>query len=79
MTETALDKASRLLANKSVQVKFATEHVVSAAVRGDSGVWDCRWTRDQGWECTCPAYGRGCSHVLAVAAVTMQPVSVASS
>ena len=66
-------KANRLLGNRAVQIKFCTEGVISAAVRGDSGIHEIRWTRNQGWDCSCPAYGR-CSHVLAVASVTMRSV-----
>jgi len=70
---TVVEKADRLRSEARVQIKWATDQLVQAAVRGDSGVWDCRWTRLQGWSCSCPAYGR-CSHVLAVASVTMRSV-----
>ena len=68
-TETIDAKADRL----EVQIKFCTEHVVSAAVRGDTGVHDVRSTRNEGWRCSCPCHRR-CSHVAAVAKVTMRPV-----
>jgi hypothetical protein len=74
MTENLETKVDRLLTNNSVQVKFCSEGVISAAVRGDSGIWDIRWSRDQGWECTCPHFGAECSHVQAVRSITMRPV-----
>jgi len=70
--ESVLDKARRLLAEDRVQVLFATEHRVTARVRGDGGVRDVSW--DHGtWDCTCAAYGT-CSHRLAVKLVTMHSV-----
>lgn len=71
---TVAEKAARLRSEAKVQIKWATDQLVVAAVRGDSGVWDIRWTSLQGWHCTCPAYRR-CSHIEAVASVTMRPVS----
>jgi len=73
MTESIEAKVDRLLATNSVQIKWATDGVISAAVRGDSGIYDVRWSRNQGWSCDCPCFGR-CSHETAVAAVTMRPV-----
>ena len=70
---TVEEKADRLRAEARVQVKFCTEGVVSAAVRGDHGVYDVQWSRLQGWTCSCPAFKR-CSHVEAVCSVTMRPV-----
>jgi hypothetical protein len=71
-------KAHRLLATDSVQIKFATDHIISAAVRGDSGIYDIRWSRDQGWDCTCPAFGQKCSHIEATRSVTMRPVGASA-
>lgn len=67
------EKADRLRSEARVQIKWATDQLVQAAVRGDSGVYDVRWTRLQGWDCSCPAYGH-CSHEQAVASVTMRTV-----
>jgi hypothetical protein len=75
MSKTVEAKAHRLLATDSVQIKFATDHIVSAAVRGDSGIYDIRWSRDQGWDCTCPAFGQKCSHIEAARSVTMRSVN----
>jgi hypothetical protein len=75
MSQNVTAKAHRLLATDSVQIKFATDHIVSAAVRGDSGIYDIRWSRDQGWDCTCPAFGRKCSHIEATRSVTMRSVN----
>jgi hypothetical protein len=74
MTEDLEAKVDRLLSTNSVQVKFASDGIISAAVRGDSGIWDIRWSRVQGWECTCPHFGAECSHVRAVRSITMRPV-----
>jgi len=68
------EKSRRLLADGNVYVKWATEGVIAAAVRGDSGIHDVRWTRNGGWACSCRALG-GCSHQEAVRSVTMPPVS----
>jgi len=73
MSPTIVDKATRLRCDGRLQVLFATDQLVQARVRGDHGVYDTRWSRLQGWSCTCPAYGR-CSHQEAVASVTMRPV-----
>jgi hypothetical protein len=75
MRENVSTKARRLLASDSVQIKFATDHIVSAAVRGDSGIYDIRWSRDQGWDCTCAAFGQKCSHIEATRSVTMRSVN----
>jgi uncharacterized Zn finger protein len=64
-------KSCRLLADARVQILFATEHVVTARVRGDSGIYDVSWDRNGGrWSCTCAAFGDSCSHVEAVRSVT---------
>jgi hypothetical protein len=76
MTETVTDKVARLLATESVQIRWATDQIISAAVRGDGGpIYDIRWTRNLGWSCTCQCMGR-CSHEEAVASVTMRSVAV---
>jgi uncharacterized Zn finger protein len=64
-------KATRLLGTRSVHVLVATADVVTARVRGDHGIYDVRWSRLDGWRCTCPYRGR-CSHQEAVAEVTMR-------
>jgi hypothetical protein len=74
MTESIEAKASRLLAGHQVQIRWATDQIISAAVRGDGGIHDVRWDRLRGWSCSCPHVGRECSHVLAVQGVTTRPV-----
>lgn len=74
MSVTTYDKASRLLATRSVQVRYANQDTVAASVLGDHGLHDIRWTRMTGWSCSCPAFGR-CSHLEAVSSVTMRPVT----
>jgi uncharacterized Zn finger protein len=71
---TVLEKANRIRSGAALQIKWATDQLVQARVRGDHGVYDVRWTRLQGWGCSCPAYGR-CSHAEAVASVTMRRIS----
>jgi uncharacterized Zn finger protein len=75
MTTATEEKPGRLLTTGAVQITFATDQIVSARVRGDSGpIYDVRWSRMAGWDCTCPAY-RSCTHIEAVAQVTTRPVS----
>jgi uncharacterized Zn finger protein len=72
-------KSKRLLVGGQVQVKFASELGVTAAVRGDSGVYDVRWDRNGGrWACSCAAFG-DCSHIEAVRSITVRTVAEASS
>jgi hypothetical protein len=68
-------KATRLLSSRSVHVLVATADVVTARVRGAHGIYDVRWSRLDGWHCTCPYRGR-CSHEEAVAEVTMRGAQV---
>ncbi|HEV3257291.1 MAG TPA: hypothetical protein VG013_10460 [Gemmataceae bacterium] len=70
---TIIDKAAMLRAESRLQILFATDQLVQARVRGDHGVYDIRWTRLQGWHCTCAAY-RECSHIEAIRSVTMRSV-----
>jgi hypothetical protein len=78
MATTTAEKPGRLLSSGCVQIIFATDELVQARVRGDSGpIWDVRWSRLDGWDCTCPAYGE-CTHRKAVAQVTMRPVARAA-
>ena len=79
MSVTVEAKVDRLLTTRAVQVKFASDGVVSAAVRGDTSIWDIRWSRNQGWACTCPHFGAECSHVQAVRSITMRPVAPGAS
>jgi hypothetical protein len=72
-------KATRLLAERRVQVKFCTDGIVAASVLGDHGIYDIRWNRLTGWSCSCPSWHRRCTHVEAVAGVTMKPVAKAKS
>jgi uncharacterized Zn finger protein len=69
---TAAEKAQTLLAQGRVQVKFCTDTLIQAAVRGDSSIYDVRWQRTQGWSCTCACFGLKCSHLAAVRLVTMR-------
>ncbi len=75
--ETAHTKARRLLAEGRVRIKWASDQLTVAAVRGDSSIYDVRWTRLQGWSCSCACFGRGCSHIAAVRAVTTRPLEPA--
>ena len=79
MTEDLEAKASRLLADHAVQVRWATDRTVVAAVRGDSGVHDVRWSSLDGWSCSCPCVGRRCSHIEATRSVTMRSVTAGAS
>lgn len=70
-TETIEAKAARLLTAGNVHLVTVRPGVVVARVFGDSGVWDVA-LRDGRWSCTCPAV-RHCSHLEAVALVTLPP------
>ena len=50
-----IEKADPLRAEARLQIKFCSEGLVQAAVRGDHGVYDVRWTSMTGFECSCPA------------------------
>lgn len=70
---TVEQKATALLSEHRVQVVMATERAVSARVRG-SRVYDVTWDgQEPRWHCTCPNMRR-CSHIEAVASVTMRSV-----
>ena len=70
---TISEKATALLAGHRVQVIGAGERAIWARVRGDHGVYDVRWSRVEGWHCSCPNLRR-CSHIEAVTLVTMRSV-----
>lgn len=67
------DKARVLRQDGRIQILFGTDQLVQGRVRGDHGVYDVRWTRLQGWSCSC-VNPRRCSHVEAVSSVTMRSV-----
>jgi hypothetical protein len=78
MTTRTAEKPGRLLSSGAVQIIFATDQFDQSRVRGDSGpIYDVRWSRLAGWDCTCAAYGE-CTHRKAVAQVTMRPVTRAT-
>ena len=72
-SETAGQKAARLLAEGRVQIIRAADVGITARVRGDGGIYDIAWDRDRfvGWHCSCAAYAR-CSHLVAVQWVTVR-------
>lgn len=73
---TADTKARELLSAGHVQVKWATDGIVVASVRGTHGVYDVNWDSFSArWSCTCPEPRGCCSHVRAVQSVTMRRVS----
>ena len=76
MRENVTTKAHRLLSTDAVQVRWATDQIINASVRGDSGIHDVRWSHLQGWTCSCPGYGPKCSHIQATRSITMRPVTV---
>ena len=71
-------KARRLLGSGDVHIKWTTDSLIAATVRGDTGIYDVRWQRLTGWHCTCPSYGE-CSHREAVRIVTMRSVPAVTS
>ena len=67
------EKAAQLLAERRVQILWASHGLIQGKVRGASGVHDVRWTRTGGWSCSCAADGE-CSHRVAIASVTVRSV-----
>lgn len=77
MRENADAKALRYLAEGRLEVERVTETAVDATCRGDEGdlyrlVWNAERSR---WECSCPAYGPRCAHVLALGRVVRKPAA----
>jgi uncharacterized Zn finger protein len=72
MTEAIEAKANRLLAEGRVFVRWSTPEIVSAVVRGDTGVHDVDLHSGR-WSCSCPARTT-CSHLTAVMLVTVPEV-----
>ena len=68
MTTTIEAKVARLLADGRVFIRWSTPEIVSAVVRGDSGIYDVRLDRGR-WSCPCKATVT-CSHMQAVWRVT---------
>lgn len=68
MRESATVKSRRYLAEGRVLVTHVDASQVRAWTRGDAAIHHQRWTRPEGWTCTCEARGR-CSHLLAVGQV----------
>jgi uncharacterized Zn finger protein len=71
--ENAAAKGQRLLAEGRVIVKSITPQAVTASVRGDSGLIYTVVGDLGGWSCPCDALTR-CSHIQAVALVTLRPI-----
>jgi hypothetical protein len=69
MTPTIEAKVARLLADGRVFIRWSTPEIVSAVVRGDSGIHEVRLDRGR-WTCPCPARTT-CSHMTAVMRVTV--------
>ncbi len=80
MTPTAqvMAKPERLLAEGRVHIRFATDQLTSAVVLGDHGLYEIEWSRDGGWQCSCPCQ-RQCSHIRAIAAVTTRAPRVSEA
>ena len=75
--EDVATKARRLLAEGRLTIRVLSEHLIEAAVRGDSAlVYTTRWDRG-GWTCTCDARSR-CSHIRALQLVVLEPVGAAA-
>ena len=69
MTPDLETKVARLLIDGRVFIKWSTPEIVSAVVRGNSGIYDVRLDRGR-WSCPCPARVT-CSHLRAVMRVTV--------
>ena len=69
MTTTIEAKVARLLTTGRVYIRWSTPEIVSAVVRGDSGIHHVRLDRGR-WSCPCQATVT-CSHMTAVMRVTV--------
>ena len=74
MAEQIEAKANRLLAGGRVFIRWSTPEIVSAVVRGDTGVHDVDLHSGR-WSCSCPARRQTCSHLTAVMKVTVPAVA----
>lgn len=75
-SESAAEKAGRLLLAGRVSILEVGPRLVRAKVRGETRTWECGY-RPGGWWCTFPAFGR-CSHLLALRRVVPAPLTVRS-
>lgn len=64
------DKARALLVSGAVQV-LAVGGLVRARVAGHHGTYEVTWAPVPGWRCSCPERRGRCSHIRAVARVTI--------
>jgi uncharacterized Zn finger protein len=73
--ENAEAKALRYLTDGRLEVQRVTETAVDAACLGDEGdLYRLSWNAERRrWECSCPAYGRRCAHVLVLGRVVRKP------
>jgi hypothetical protein len=70
--ESAETKSLRYLAEARLTVEHVTADGVRASCRGSGALYVVTWTQSEGWQCSCPAFGR-CAHLLALQAVTVRP------
>jgi hypothetical protein len=70
--ETVEKKAHRLLVAGRLVVSDVGEDRIRATCDGDHDRYDVVFERGY-WSCSCPARGGGCSHLVALRLVTVQP------
>ncbi len=67
----ARHKAIQILLHKRLRVRKVDGNYIEAEVRGEHGVYVCGHDpKRHQWRCTCPHKGQGCSHLIALRAVT---------
>ncbi|MGH3056609.1 MAG: hypothetical protein ACRDPP_00035 [Gaiellaceae bacterium] len=64
-------KAARLFSSGRLTVTHVGPERVEATVQGDSATYEVGYASGRGWFCTCPAWGRDCSHLIACVLVTV--------
>jgi hypothetical protein len=69
------EQAAQLLASGNVRIHWRTDTMTSAKVR-DNGIFDVRWQRLTGWNCTCQA--DVCAHVASVRMITNELMVVSN-
>jgi uncharacterized Zn finger protein len=71
----AEEKARRYLVEGRLRVERVAGPEIRARCVGDEGdVYELAWDVEaRSWRCSCPAYGKRCAHVLALARVVRKP------
>ena len=74
MRESAATKANRFLAERRLTIDVVSPTLVAATCRSDGIAYECGWTPQHSWSCSCEAFrfGRRCAHLVALMAVVVR-------